>query len=226
MKTLEESLPGASKIIDDNFWDLFGFFVGDRVQVIGDIEKQGSVGTIKEITKEYTLVQIDDAEYKIKEENLKKVEKELQLFNFLHRYEGEKVYHVMYGPVTFLEFKDNKIMIKLEDGTITAVRSNGKSSDKGEVVLFPSKELFHRYPFSPYSAWETWKMSKKPIVEAEVSITIGTERSKALIFDWNRFFRFNTKEDLENMINSLTTSLHDLYIEAHRNNSSADSSDL
>lgn len=89
--------------------------------------------------------------------------KELNLCEFLKGYEGEKVYTLVYGPAYFDTINSiSKIIITFIDGGIVSLTSSGKVLENcGTTILFPSKELYEKYPLDPYSAWVEWKEKKE-----------------------------------------------------------------
>ena len=82
-------------------------------------------------------------------------DKELNLYELL------KVGDTIYSPV-FGERIVRAIMSdRLCDSTFICYK-NGKIWEYGEPIVFPSKELYEKYPLDAYSAWMEWASERKP----------------------------------------------------------------
>lgn len=140
MKTLDESLPEASKIIDDNFFDL-----------------------------------LEDNEF--------------SLLDLLKGHEGETFYYLGVGDVVLEELQeryDEPYQFKFtrlgySSTYFLSIHGTYHSGD-GTVILYPTKELYQKYPIDPITAWMEWDKS----LEYKLEILINTEKYKLI---------FNSKEE-------------------------------
>lgn len=97
-------------------------------------------------------------------------EKELNLCELLKGCEGEEFYSNAYGEVTFVDFIKHSIHGDLiyikwheyEEYYCDAyLFPNGRESSKGMCILWPSKELYQKYPLDPKKAWKVWAEARK-----------------------------------------------------------------
>ena len=216
MKTLNESLPEAQQIIDENFWDLCSIEENKETMELSDVKNKIDEyfdthteeevydalkrnGAIKETMERvnigtlikyngdyYKIIGHDEVGYNVKvivptdddyathisyeapfeitaepEEPME--EKELNLCELLKDCEGETFYSDVFELViltkvnlvgNFLTINWNRLELNLY--------SNGSKVKGNRCVLWPSKELYEKYPLDAYSAWIEWKESRKP----------------------------------------------------------------
>ena len=109
-------------------------------------------------TEEYRNLSQETANCDKSEDNQLKnnmEDKELNLYELL------KVGDTIYSPV-FGERIVRAIMSdRLCDSTFICYK-NGKIWEYGEPIVFPSKELYEKYPLDAYSAWMEWASERKP----------------------------------------------------------------
>lgn len=98
-------------------------------------------------------------------------EKELNLVALLRGCEGEEFYSIVYGNVTLEvihspEVDDPKYYLLTRPNSCRIGRDlvypNGKVDANGAILLYPSKELYEKYPLDAYAAWQEWKEARKP----------------------------------------------------------------
>lgn len=71
------------------------------------------------------------------------------------------LYSRAYGDVTYLSITVDK-KINIHSGKETKIYdAEGKLSKKGNVDLYPNEELFRKYPFDGYKAWEEYERGLK-----------------------------------------------------------------
>lgn len=84
------------------------------------------------------------------------MEKEkLNLCELLRNCEGEEFYSLIDGEVKLRQLTD-EIMCRDEVMYLLSC------SLDGVILLYPSRELYEKYPLDAYSAWMEWKESRKP----------------------------------------------------------------
>ena len=85
-------------------------------------------------------------------------EKELNLCELLKSLnKGDKLYSRCFGTIKFDCIRDNNtIILRDTQGLIIFYYSNGKHCEHGEVDVYPSRELYEKYPLDAYSAWMEW----------------------------------------------------------------------
>lgn len=92
--------------------------------------------------------------------------KEMYLLDFLTGHDGEKIYSLLDGEITFkgIEFSYEKLCKKPIKTSAGNYNANGSYSTHSDALclLFPSKDLYEKYPLNPAKAWKEWQESKKP----------------------------------------------------------------
>ena len=97
--------------------------------------------------------------------------KELNLCELLKGCEGEEFYSLMHGKVRFMTIgADGFVMFDLPESF--SVYDNGKYDLNAEVIIYPSRALYEKYPLDAYSAWMEWKESRMSNYEIKVSYQI------------------------------------------------------
>ncbi|MDE5858539.1 MAG: hypothetical protein K2H32_09320 [Muribaculaceae bacterium] len=148
MKTLEESLPEAGKIIEDNFWDWIGEDYEEK-QELNKIAEEISDGLAEQILKP-----------------IKKYmeEKELNLCELLAYQDLSGTYSPIYGEVRVTDIACDGLVITSEHSSDNNIElfPDGRFSKNGDCLLYPSLALYEKYPLDPYSAWMEWKESRQP----------------------------------------------------------------
>ena len=104
------------------------------------------------------------------------------------------------------------------------VTSKGHHSDnpnKGGCILWPSEELYEKYPLDPYSAWMEWKEARKPKrwraeigeiywrISAKGNTSVTEEyntETDDYCYNYGNYFR--TKEEAEQAAEIIKDALH------------------
>ena len=94
-------------------------------------------------------------------------EKELNLCELLKGCEGERFYLLSRGYTTLKEIIWNKdtcdySIVLTGKGRIELYSSGKEVNNEAAVILYPSKELYKKYPLDAYSAWMEWQEERKP----------------------------------------------------------------
>ena len=84
-------------------------------------------------------------------------EKELNLCELLKSCEGMEVYSLLEG-IAFIRNVGNALITTMENNNYG---EKGNVYVRGECLLYPSKELYMKYPLDAYSAWMEWQVEKK-----------------------------------------------------------------
>lgn len=99
-------------------------------------------------------------------------EKELDLCELLRDYKGEKIYVLSHGYMTVMGGLIGTIEL---DGTgehgetLNLVLNYDGTHIKGtEVIAFPSRALYEKYPLDAKKAWDEWAESRKPKYSLEI----------------------------------------------------------
>lgn len=90
-------------------------------------------------------------------------EKELDLCELLKDCEGEEFYCPIWGGTVICEIAKAGYRIEPKDkmrGYLN-IGFDGKADEDGEVILFPSRALFEKYPLDAKAAWMEWKQKKE-----------------------------------------------------------------
>ncbi|MDE7442147.1 MAG: hypothetical protein K2M69_08280 [Muribaculaceae bacterium] len=133
-----------------------------------------SINDTKDDTKEsrnlsQNIANCDKSEDQELKDNME--EKELNLVELLRGCEGEEFYSIVYGNVTLEvihspEVDDLKYYLLTRPNSCRIGRDlvypNGKVDANGAILLYPSKELYEKYPLDAYAAWMEWKEARKP----------------------------------------------------------------
>ena len=85
-------------------------------------------------------------------------EKELDFCELLKGCERMEVYSLLEG-ITFIRNVGNALITTTESNNYG---EKGNVYAGGECLLYPSKELYEKYPLDAYSAWMEWKAERKP----------------------------------------------------------------
>ncbi|MDE6246659.1 MAG: hypothetical protein K2M41_02300 [Muribaculaceae bacterium] len=94
-------------------------------------------------------------------------EKELNLCELLKGYEGISIYSPTFGE----RIVRNILPDRLCDSTFICYK-NGRIWEGGEVIIYPSRALYEKYPLDAYLAWMEWKEARKPkyILQAQLRL--------------------------------------------------------
>ena len=102
----------------------------------------------------------------VSESDLEIYEEEINLVELLKGHEEEKFYSPMFGEVKFIGIVENVCeklyLVKIkyfEYGSYDCeytIESNGCGSKGGRCILYPTEELYLKYPLNPYLAWMEW----------------------------------------------------------------------
>ena len=93
--------------------------------------------------------------------------------------ELRKVGDTIYSPV-FGERIVRAIMSdRLCDSTFICYK-NGKIWEYGEPIVFPSKELYEKYPLDAYSAWMEWASERKPKYVLQAQLRLISNNGKII----------------------------------------------
>ena len=91
-------------------------------------------------------------------------EKELNLCELLKGCEGEEFYSLMHGKVRFMTIgAEGFVMFDLPESF--SVYDNGKYDLHAEVIIYPSRALYEKYPLDAKKAWDEWASERKPKFE-------------------------------------------------------------
>lgn len=104
----------------------------------------------------------DNFASKPKSDNME--EKELDLCEILKGYEGELIYSLVYGDMVVEAVTDTGVRAYMddEDKYSELFKSNGKLISTAECILYPSRDLYLKYPLDAKAAWEEWQEEQKP----------------------------------------------------------------
>lgn len=83
------------------------------------------------------------------------IKEELNLYELIKCYDADEFYSPFMGKVK-LKFKENYIRVESQYNYVNIYSYNyDKKDDVNNLyhVLWPSKELYKKYPFEVYSAW-------------------------------------------------------------------------
>ena len=128
---------------------------GDEYKIVGNDEVGYKVKVINPTGEDYATHISYKAPFEI-------LEKELNLCELLKGCEGETFYSDVFELViltkvnlvgNFLTINWNRLELNLY--------SNGSKVKGNRCVLWPSKELYEKYPLDAYSAWMEWKEARK-----------------------------------------------------------------
>ena len=192
----------AGEEIEEVLYNLFGdkclpdkeeskpkFDIGQKVRAKGT--KQ--IGTIKEPysndvgyrvyfedgdggwDKEYSADELEP--YTEPETKANMEEKELNLCELLKGCEGKRFYLLSRGYTTLKGIIWNKdtcdySIVLTGKGRIELYCTGKETNNEAVVILYPSKELYEKYPLDAYSAWMEWAEARKPkyILQAEMRL--------------------------------------------------------
>ena len=84
-------------------------------------------------------------------------EKELNLCELLKGCEGISIYSPVFKERIIREILPDRLC----DSTFICYK-NGKIWENGEVIIYPSRALYEKYPLDARAAWMEWKESRKP----------------------------------------------------------------
>lgn len=191
-------------------------------------EMHGKVGIIYNIksNSEY-YVKVDDTIYWVHKSDIESYietennmeEKELNLCEILKGYEGEEFYYLLSGKKVILDsIKYGIISIKTSDNGANLL-PNSAAIKGGIELLYPSKELYEKYPLDAYSAWMEWKNSKKKI-ELFFDMKIAEENSDELLSSEYVLYEFNSYEEANQATEVVKEALQKFYGKNNKNESS------
>ena len=94
-------------------------------------------------------------------------EKELNLCELLKGCEGKRFYLLSRGYTTLKGIIWNKdtcdySIVLTGKGRIELYCTGKETNNEAVVILYPSKELYEKYPLDAYSAWMEWAEARKP----------------------------------------------------------------
>ena len=143
------------------------FKVGDEVianigrpvpaKIIEIVDKKFAIILYKDMTKKVSFNNITHYEELIEGKNDIMEEKELNLCELLKSCEGMEVYSLLEG-IAFIRNVCNALITTMENNNYG---EKGNVYVRGECLLYPSKELYMKYPLDAYSAWMEWQVEKK-----------------------------------------------------------------
>lgn len=87
--------------------------------------------------------------------------KELNLCEILNGHEGEEFYSLMHGNVRFTTISSDGFVLFDYPESIS-VYPNGKYDENAEVVIYPTRFLYEKYPLYAQKAWQEWVDEQKP----------------------------------------------------------------
>ena len=132
-------------------------------------------------------------------------EKELDLCELLKHCEGEKFYSPVWREVELSHlFPANNngnqpiVQLRLSNGCLRNIASTGHLSwgeRFGNIVLFPSRELYEQYPFDAKKAWQIWADSQKPKSCLHVYWNCTIEDDGKVVAFASNHLVFKSKED-------------------------------
>lgn len=149
-------------------------------------------------------------------------EKELNLCELLKGCEGETFYSDVFELViltkvnlvgNFLTINWNRLELNLY--------SSGSKVKGNRCILWPSEELYEKYPLDPYSAWMEWKEARKPKrwraeigeiywrISAKGNTSVTEEyntETDDYCYNYGNYFR--TKEEAEQAAEIIKDALH------------------
>lgn len=173
----EEDADGLSKqyVVNPEYIELYtepetkSFKVGDKVRVKGDTKVREVYRVLPDGKvmfgdkgSTHLAINLELVEPEIKD-NME--EKELNLVELLKGFEGERVYSLMFGEVTFKQIIEESNLSVGEKPIVTSLCSylpNAMYGLDGVPTLFPSRALYEKYPLDAYSAWMEWKSERTP----------------------------------------------------------------
>lgn len=193
----------GSKCLPDKEKQAKPFRVGDRVKIVNVLNPmmQGEIGIIVEhLTKDSHLYKVklcEDSESFIEdcylvedrylepytEEKNDMEEKELNLCELLKDCVYENFYSPICGKCEYKEsFEDSETMLfeavkEEEHGGHQSLifDAEGRNNEHGICLLFPSKDLYEKYPLDAYSAWMEWAESRKSKYNVKITLSEGKE---------------------------------------------------
>lgn len=132
-------------------------------------------------------------------------EKELDLCEFLKGCEGQEFYSIIDGPVKLdqimLDTNYPLVFRVLHTGECATYNKFGyyRNSLVGTPILFPTQDLYRRYPFNYKKSWEEWKEMNK--VKYEISLTYSLREKNSFHENIRDLvFEYNTLENAEKAI--------------------------
>lgn len=88
-------------------------------------------------------------------------EKELNLCEILKGHEGEEFYSLMHGNIRYMtNSAEGFVMFDYPESI--SLYPNGKYDENAEVILYPSREAYLKYPLDARTAWMEWQEEQKP----------------------------------------------------------------
>lgn len=134
-------------------------------------------------------------------------EKDLRLDELLKDHIGEEIYSPTFGIVQVTLANCNAIgVISPWNNAKRTFDKDGRYWDKSDAVvsLFPSRDLYLKYPLDARAAWMEWEQANKPKVELRVSYTI-----KEKIFNGSGSFSltFNSQEEAQQAVEAAKKAL-------------------
>ena len=123
-------------------------------------------------------------------------EKELNLCELLKGCEGEEFYSLMHGKVRFMTIgADGFVMFDLPESI--SVYDNGKYDLNAEVIIYPSRALYEKYPLDARAAWMEWKESRKPNCELKMDFQIISGKHRGGVGDFSTLVFRSEKEAMK-----------------------------
>ena len=129
----------------------------------------------------------------------------INLTELLKGCEEEEFYSRCFGPLKFINIREDNILIfRKKNSEVILYPFNGKYDTYGEVDLFPSKELYEKYPLDAYTAWMEWKFKRQRYIikvnfVSEYIDSDGDKSSEGIIDE----IRFSSKAKMDKAFNEL-----------------------
>ncbi|MBJ2188135.1 MAG: hypothetical protein JFR41_05860 [Muribaculaceae bacterium] len=94
---------------------------------------------------------------------------QLNLCELLKGREGENIFLTTMGEVLVEKVSEEHLFFRLranEPGW--RLNANGKMSENGEVIAYPSRALYEQYPLDAAKAWSKWRNAQKRKVWGDI----------------------------------------------------------
>ena len=156
---------GRYKMLEDLFGDkclpyekqypVFKYQVGDLVTYNGKIKKVISRYSDGGRNMYYVSLQNGQSQLYLEESRLKPYIEELDIFEILKNHQDIKtIYSVAHDSEVGFDLRNRYIEIQ---GSIFYYDGSMYEVIGGRCILYPTRELYQKYPLSPIEAWEEWK---------------------------------------------------------------------
>ena len=120
-----------------------------------------------------------------------------------------KVGDTIYSP-TFGERIVRKILPdRLCDSTFICYK-NGKIWDNGEVIIYPSRALYEKYPLDARAAWMEWKESRKPKYILQTQIRL-ISNDRMIVEDYENIEVETSDIDLTKVADAIKETLEKIH---------------